>query len=253
LAGMTALKLPADHPRPARRNQRGASCSFRLSPGLSQDLLLLSRQEGVTLFMILLAAFQTLLHGYSQQDDIVVGTNVANRNQAEIEGLIGFFVNQLVLRASLSGNQTFRELLRQVKRVALGAYTHQDLPFEKLVEVLRPERSTQHNPLFQAKILLEEMPQTLTSSHKALAFTEGGATSLPVAPTIARDDLTLSLAHTPGGWEGCFLYSTDLFDEATIARMARYWTTLLENICANPDARLAHLEAFGLEEKEQKK
>src|SRR5207247_2224190 len=138
---------------------RGALQSLVLPAPLSQQLNTLSRQQGVSLFMTLLAAFQVVLHYYTGRDDIIVGTDVANRNLAEIEELIGFFVNQLVLRTDLSGNPTFEELLERVREVALEAYLHQDLPFDKLVEALRPERSLSYSPLFQVKIVLQNAPE----------------------------------------------------------------------------------------------
>ena len=151
LEGIPAvLKLPTDRPRPAVQSYRGARQSIELSEELSQRLKALSRQEGSTLFMTLLASFLTLLHRYTGQDDIVVGSPIAGRNRPEIEGLIGFFVNTLVLRSSFSGKPTFKELLASVRQSTLEAYDHQELPFEKLVEDLNPERSLSHSPLFQA-------------------------------------------------------------------------------------------------------
>jgi hypothetical protein len=149
LDGISMLNLPTDRPRPAVQTYQGATQLLQLPKSLSEALEALSQQEGVTLFMTLLAAFQTLLYRYTQQEDIAVGSPIANRNRSEIEGLIGFFVNSLVLRTNLSGNPTFRELLSRVREVALGAYAHQDLPFEKLVEELHPERNLSQNPLFQ--------------------------------------------------------------------------------------------------------
>src|SRR3989337_3930589 len=149
------LQLPTDRPRPAVQTFRGAKQSLALPGVLTESLKALSRKEGVTLFMTLLAAFQTMLHRYTGQDDIVVGSPIANRNRREIEGLIGFFVNTLVMRTDLSGNPTFRELVGRVREVALGAYAHQDVPFEKLVEELQPERSLSHTPLFQVMVSLD--------------------------------------------------------------------------------------------------
>ena len=154
------LELPTDRERPAVPSYRGAQLGFRLSPEVSAGLKELSRREGVTLFMTLLAAFQTLLHRYSGQEDIVVGSPVAGRNYRETEGLIGFFVNTLALRTDLSGEPTFVELLQRVKEVCLGAYAHQDVPFEKLVEELQPERDLSRSPLFQVMFGLQNVPQT---------------------------------------------------------------------------------------------
>ena len=158
LSGVPTLEMPTDHARPAVASQRGGSVRFRLSTELSEGLRKLSRAEGVTLFMTLLAGFQVLLHRYTGQEEIVVGTDVANRNQGGVEGLIGFFVNQLVLRTSVRGEETVREVLKRVREVTLGAYAHQDLPFEKLVEELAPERDLGRTPLFQVKFILQNAP-----------------------------------------------------------------------------------------------
>ena len=152
------LELPTDHPRPAIQTFHGAHQSILLAPIVGDRLKALSRQEGVTLFMTMLAAFQVLLQGYTNQDDLVIGTPIANRNRLETEGLIGFFVNTLVLRTGLSGNPTFRDLLRRVREVCLGAYAHQDLPFEKLVEELHLARDLSRNPLFQVMFVLQNTP-----------------------------------------------------------------------------------------------
>ena len=155
LDGLSTLQLPTDHPRPPVQTYRGSSQSLELSAQLSQAIKALSQREGVTLFMTLLAAFQTLLCRYCGQQDIAVGTPIAGRTRQEIEGLIGFFVNTLVLRADLSNNPTFKELLRQVRETALEAYSHQDLPFEKLVEELHPDRNPSISPLFQVMFILQ--------------------------------------------------------------------------------------------------
>ncbi len=152
---LSPLELPTDHPRPAAQSFRGSHQSLLLPNSVSERLKALSRQEGVTLFMTLLAAFTILLHRYTDQDDLIVGTPIANRNRLEIEGLIGFFVNTLVMRTDLSGNPTFRELLQRVREACLGAYAHQDLPFERLVEELHLERNLGRNPLFQVMFVLQ--------------------------------------------------------------------------------------------------
>ncbi|MGH7931425.1 MAG: condensation domain-containing protein, partial [Candidatus Binatia bacterium] len=155
LEDISTLDLPTDRPRPAAQSFRGARLSLELSKELTEGLKALSRKERVSLFMTLLAAFQTLLHRYTGRDDIAVGSPIAGRNRAEIEGLIGFFINTLVLRADLSGNPTFRELLARVREAALGAYDHQDVPFEKLVQELHPERNLNQSPLFQVMFVLQ--------------------------------------------------------------------------------------------------
>ena len=154
------LELPTDRPRPPVQSYRGARQSMVLSGELNEALKTLSRQQGVTLFMTLLAAFQTLLHRYTQHDDIIVGSPIAGRNRTEIEGLIGFFVNTLVLRTDLSADPSFRQLLGRVRKAALDAYAHQDLPFEKLVEELHPQRNFSHSPLFQVMFAFQNVPMT---------------------------------------------------------------------------------------------
>jgi amino acid adenylation domain-containing protein len=224
----TVLELPIDRPRPAVQTYRGAVHRFALPTALSEALKALSRQEGATLFMTLLAAFQVLLYRYTGQDDILVGAPIANRTQAECEGLIGFFVNTLVLCTDLAGNPNFRELLRRVREVALGAYAHQDLPFERLVEELQPERDLSRNPLFQVMFDLQNAPLP------ALDLPDLTVQPLTVDYGTAKFDLTLSVQETAQGLNGLLEYNTDLFDEATIMRLAGHFQTLLEGITADP-------------------
>ena len=214
------LNLPTDHPRPAVQSHRGARQSIELSKELTEGLKALSRKEGVTLFMTLLAAFQTLLYRYTGQDDIVIGSPIANRNRAEIEGLIGSFVNTLVLRSNFSDNPTFKELLAGVREMTLGAYAHQDLPFEKLVEELQPERSLSHSPLFQVMFVLQNTPSA------SLTF-EGLSTSpVRIEAETAKFDLTLSMHEEAEGFKGALEYSADLFEAGTITRIAGHFHTL---------------------------
>ncbi|WP_235657479.1 condensation domain-containing protein, partial [Fischerella thermalis] len=229
------LELPTDHPRPAVQSFRGATHSFRLSPEQTLALKTLSQQEGSTLFMTLLAAFKTLLYRYTGNNDIVIGSPIANRNHREIEGLIGFFVNTLVLRTDLSGNPSFRELLRRVREVALGAYAHQDVPFEKLVEKLQPQRNLSHTPLFQVMFVLQnahsleiELPSLTLSTLESDSGT-------------AKFDLTLYMAETASGMIGSVEYNTDLFEPQTIQRLAEHFQRLLSGIVANPEQRLEEL------------
>ncbi|ARV58862.1 hypothetical protein BZZ01_09635 [Nostocales cyanobacterium HT-58-2] len=227
------LELPSDRPRPAIQTYRGATQSLLLSLDLSQALHELSQRENATLFMTLLAAFNVLLYRYTGQNDILVGTDIANRNLNEIEGLIGFFVNQLVLRTDLSGNPTFQDLLIQVRKVALEAYAHQNLAFEKLVEVFNPERHLSYSPLFQVKFVLQNTPvQALELPGLALSPVE-------VNVNTAKFDLTLSLQETEQGIEGVLEYNTDLFDDTTITRLLEHLRTLLEDIIAHPTKRLS--------------
>lgn len=229
------LELPVDHPRPAAQSHRGAHLPVTLSGSLYDSLKALSNQEGATMFMTLLAAFQTLLHYYTGQEDFCVSTPIANRNRAEMEGLIGFFVNTLVMRADLSGDPGFRDLLKRVRDVALGAYAHQDLPFERLVEELQPVRDLSRSPLAQVAFALQNAPASLPEVPGltlSLLKSESG---------IAKTDLTLILSEGPEGLSGAFEYSTDLFDSTTIARMAGHFQTLLERIVANPEQSLSAL------------
>ncbi|MGF1936825.1 MAG: non-ribosomal peptide synthetase [Nostoc sp. ChiQUE02] len=245
LDGISMLNLPTDRPRLAVQTYQGARQPVQLSKSLSEALLALGQQEGVTLFITLLAAFQVLLYCYTQQEDIAIGSPIANRNRSEIEGLIGFFVNSLVLRTDLSGNPTFRELLSRVKEVALGAYAHQDLPFEKLVEELHPERNLNQNPLFQVVFALQNAPMT------ALDLPSLTLSTLPFETETTRFDLEFHLwepntqnglwADSSEGISGFVIYSADLFDDATITRMLGHFQTLLEGIVANPEQQIAQL------------
>ena len=239
------LELPSDRPRPAVQTFRGAKQSLALPGVLTESLKALSRKEGVTLFMTLLAAFQTMLHRYTGQDDIVVGSPIANRNRREVEGLIGFFANTLALRTDLSGNPTFRELLGRVREVALGAYAHQDLPFEKLVEELQPERDLSRNPLFQVMFSLQ---QDLISS---LEFSGLSSKPLKLERGVARFDLTLTMIEDEEGLRAVLQHNTDLFDDASMTRMLGHWQTLLEGIVADPDKRLLELSILIEKERQQ--
>ncbi len=242
LDNLPILELPTDRPRPAVQNFRGATQTFILPTDLVEALKALSRQEGVTLFMTLLAAFKILLHGYTSQDDIVVGSPIANRNWAETEGLIGFFVNTLVLRTNLSGNPTFRELLKRVREVTSGAYKHQDLPFAKLVEKLQPERNLCHNPLFQVMFQLQnEAYQFQNSLMPALELPGLTLSQVWVDTESTKFDLSWHLVERAEGLLGVVEYSTELFIGDTITRMLGHFQVLLEGIVANPQANLSEL------------
>jgi amino acid adenylation domain-containing protein len=229
------LELPLDRPRPAVQTYRGASEPFTLSQELTEQLQKLSRQKSVTLFMTLLTAFKIVLARYTGADDVVVGTPIAGRNRTELEGLIGFFVNTLVLRTDLSGDPAFEDLLARVREVTLGAYAHQDLPFEKLVEELQPARVMRHAPLFQVMFTLQNAPRPVVELHDL--------TLAPVDldPGTSMFDLSLSLEETMHGVSGIFEYNTDLFDAATIQRLARHFQTLLGGVTANPQQRISDL------------
>ncbi|RCJ25078.1 hypothetical protein A6770_28095 [Nostoc minutum NIES-26] len=239
------LVLPTDRPRPAVQTFAGATQEFALSMELTQKLTKLSQEQGVTLFMTLLAVFDTLLYRYTEQEDILVGTPIANRNHGDIEGLIGFFVNTLVLRTDLSGNPSFNELLGRVRQMAMEAYSHQDLPFEMLVERLQPERDLSHAPLFQVDFLLQNDPLSQVQLNGL------SATALPIESTTAKFDLTLAMSNTVTGLVGVFEYNTDLFDGSTIKRMVGHFVTLLEAIVANPIQRIAELLMLTEEEQRQ--
>jgi amino acid adenylation domain-containing protein len=208
---------------------------FALSTETTAQLRELSRREGATLFMTLLAAFQTLLYRYSGQKQITVGTDIANRNYAETEPLIGFFVNQLVLLTDLSGDPTFVELLRRVKEVCLGAYTHQDVPFEKLVEELQPERNLGRSPLFQVKMLLQNAPS------ESLRLQNLEVQSIATDPTAAKLDLTLIFSDLGPNLMVSLQYISDLFNDTTIQRMQTHLSAVLESIVADPQKRLSQI------------
>ncbi|HEX8115992.1 MAG TPA: condensation domain-containing protein, partial [Pyrinomonadaceae bacterium] len=250
LAGApAALELPTDRQRPRRTSFRGGKYFVTFPGPLSERLKELGNQVGVTLFMTLLAAFQTLLSHYTRSDDIVVGTDVANRNRGETEALIGFFVNQLVLRTDLSGNPTFRELLVRVRETALGAYAHQDLPFEQLVEAVGYERGSQRPPLFQVKLALQNAP----ADELELKGLTLGQFDYERESAAAKLDLTLLLSDGAGGLGVHFGYNADLFDEAAVARMARRFRTLLEAAVSQPDTGLNELGGLLLDEERRER
>jgi amino acid adenylation domain-containing protein len=247
LAGVTPLELPVDRARQPIRTSRGAIYAFTIPAAVAGPLTALCHREGVTPFMLLLAAFQTLLHRYSGQDDIVVGSPVANRTRSEVEGLIGYFVNMLALRTDLSGDPGFRTLLGRVREVALGAYEHQDLPFEMVVEALRPPHDPSRTPIFSVMFVLQNnrIPDVgrFGLELTPLTFPDSMGTG------TAKFDLTLSLEESASGFSGGLEYNTDLFDTATIERMTGHFQTLLESIAANPDGRLSELAWLGAAER----
>jgi amino acid adenylation domain-containing protein len=233
------LELPTDHPRPAVQTYRGASVPVELSPELLERLQALGRSEGATLYMTLLGAFQVLLSKYSGSGDIVVGSPIAGRTRREVEELIGFFVNTLVLRTDLSENPSFREVLGRVRGATLGAYEHQEVPFELLVAELQPERSLSHSPLFQVLFTL----QNAERRGDALAGLEVRAAG--AAMEIAQFDLSLTLTATPQGLRGALNYNTDLFERGTAERMLGHLARVLEQVAADADVRLSGLELLG--------
>jgi len=228
------LDLPTDRPRLALQSSRGATQSFLLDESLTEMLVQLSRRENVTLFMTLLAAFQVLLYRYTGQADIIVGTPIAGRNRIETEKLIGYFADTLVMRTRVSNDLTFRELLNRVRESALGAYSHQDLPFEKLVEALQPERDLARNPVFQVLFALRNTPV------QPLQLSDLVWTPLKLNIPKARFDLALDLRETASGIAGACEYNADLFDAATITGLLSHYRTLLESL-VNPEERVSHL------------
>ncbi|HEY0019293.1 MAG TPA: amino acid adenylation domain-containing protein, partial [Longimicrobium sp.] len=244
LAGAPALlELPTDRPRPAVQSYRGAHEPVALSPALLHRLEALGRREGATLYMVLLGAFQVLLGRYAGSEDVVVGTPIAGRTRREVEELIGFFVNTLVLRTDLGGDPSFREVLRRVRDVTLGAYEHQEVPFERLVAELQPERSLSHAPLFQVMFILQNADGS-----------GGGLPGLRTRPVeagadSAKYDLTLALAADEDGFRGVLGYSTELFDRATVRRMLGHLERVLEQVSDDADVRISGLRLLDAAER----
>ncbi|MBE8986272.1 non-ribosomal peptide synthetase [Nostoc sp. LEGE 12450] len=247
------LSLPTDRPRPAVQTFAGAHQEFVLSVELTNRLVKLSQEQGCTLFMTLLAAYDTLLYRYTGSDDVLVGSPIANRDRSEIEGLIGFFVNTLVMRTNLAGNPSFSELLGRVREMAMDAYSHQNLPFEMLVEALQPQRDLRHTPLFQVMFALQNAPIP------EVELTGLTISSLPAAGATAKFDLSLLMQNTAtsttlstgAGLVGVWEYSTNLFDASTIKRMTGHFVTLLEGIVANPQQKISQLPLLTEVEQQQ--
>ncbi|ATB48289.1 non-ribosomal peptide synthetase [Corallococcus macrosporus] len=240
------LELPTDKPRPVTLSHQGAAVPVRLSRSLSDGVTALAQAEGATPFMVLLAAFQLLLSRYAGQEDVVVGSPIAGRRYQETEGLIGFFVNTLVLRAEVRPEETFRDLLAQVRERTLGAYEHQDVPFEKLVEHLQPERSLGRSPLFQVLFVLQNAPV----GHLALPSLAVKPQGL-VGTEAARFELSLNLGESPEGFSGILQFSTDLFTQATAARVVTHLQRLLESVSSAPAQRLSDVSLLAEAERQQ--
>jgi hypothetical protein len=230
------FEFPTGRPRPKVLSHSGAVEELKVGREIAERLKALSRSEGVTLYMTLLAAFNVLLNHYTGETDLVIGSNVANRNRAEIEPLIGFFVNHLVIRTDLSGDPTFMEVLRRQRKVALEAFAHQDLPFDKLVEELQPEREFNRTPIFQTLFSLQNAPRTglRLPGLKLRPFDSG--------PTITKYDLTLLMSENEDGLAGAFAYHKDLFDSEYIEKLAQYYHRLLMNIVERPDDNISRLK-----------
>ncbi|MEH1980802.1 MAG: amino acid adenylation domain-containing protein [Nostoc sp.] len=229
------LELPTDYPRPPVQTFSGSTSRFQIDKDLSSQLVTFSQKSGVTLFMTLLTAYAVLLHRYSGQDDICIGSPFANRDRQELESLIGFFVNTLVLRTNLAGNPSFHELLGRVREITMEAYAHQDFPFEMLVEALQPQRDLSHTPLFQVTFILQD------TSITPVELSGLTVTSLPTETTTTKFDLTLLIENTAAGLVSVWEYNTDLFNTSTIERMARHFQTLLKGIVANPEEKISRL------------
>ncbi|WP_422889303.1 non-ribosomal peptide synthase/polyketide synthase [Pseudomonas chlororaphis] len=242
------LELPFDHQRPAVQSHRGARLGIALDPLLATQLKAMAQQQGVTLFMLLLASFQTLLHRYSGQEDVRVGIPIANRNRVETERLIGFFVNTQVLKADIDGQMTVAQLLQQVKQRALEAQAHQDLPFEQLVEALQPERSLSHNPLFQVMFNHQTDARGARAEQQLPGLRVEG---LEWDSRTAHFDLDLDIQEAEEGIWASLGYALDLFEPATVERMARHWQNLLQAMVADPRQSIGQLNLLDSAERQQ--
>jgi hypothetical protein len=236
LAGIPKTEVPADHPRPPLRTGRGALEPFSFPAEATEALRRLGREEEATLFMTLLSAFSLLLHHYERRGDLVVGTDVANRRWREAEGLVGLFVNQLVLRLDLSGDPTFREILWRVRRVTLEAYANQDAPFDKLVEILNPTRDMSRTPLFQVKFVLQN------ASFEARTVQALSVSLFGFHNQTAKFDLLLNLSESGTGLAGNLEYSTDLYERSTMVCLLDRFATVLKTVAERPEARLGEIE-----------
>jgi non-ribosomal peptide synthetase component F/acyl carrier protein len=236
LAGeLPRIDLPTDRPRSATRSFRGATESTVFPISLSQSLKAASKREEVTLFMTLLAGFKTLLYRYTGQEDVIVGTGIANRNRSETEAMIGFFVNMLVLRTDLSSNPTFKDILARVRKVMLGAYAHEDMPFERLVEMLRPNRKVSTTPLFQVVFVLHNLPP--------LSLSLPGITLTPInlKSELTHFDMSVEIGDETDGLLVTVTYNTDLFDRSTINRFIRHYETVLTEVAKDLELRLLEI------------
>jgi amino acid adenylation domain-containing protein len=239
------LDLPSDRARPPTESFRGGRCSMRLDPQLTAALKTRAQEEGATLFMILLAAFKTLLHRYTGHDDLIVGVPIANRQRVEVEGLIGFFANTLVMRTTFPDDLTFRELLRRVQATAVEAYANQDMPFERLVELLQVRRDASRTPLFQVTFALQDFP--------AVVFELPGIQTVPwfVTTHTSKFDFSLTLERSADGWTAAAEYSTDLFEAGRVERMLEHWRAILESIMTNPAQCVSEIPLLTASERQQ--
>ena len=239
------LELPTDRPRPAVPTYKGSFVTCEMTAELTEALKELSRREGVSFYMTLLAAFKTLMARYAGQDEIVVGTPIANRNRIDIENLIGFFVNTLVLRSDVSDNPPFNDFLKQIREVTLGAFAHQDVPFEKLVEELQPERDMSRTPLFQVMFSLQNSPMpTMKMSQVTMTLIQDDSTT-------SQFDLTLDITERGDAMDCLIEYSTEIFERATVQRMLNHFINLLESIVADPHQRVRELPLLTAAERDE--
>src|SRR3954468_11546585 len=245
LASVPPLELPTDRPRPAVRTHNGAAVPLVLDEALQRDLRTFAQREESTLFIVLMAAFKALLHHWTTQEDVSVGTLIANRRLPEVEAMIGFFANSLVLRSDLSGDPSFRELLRREREVSLDAYAHQDVPFEKLVEELNPPRDMARTPLFQVMLILMNAPGE--------AMDLPGLKLQPVAidSRTSKTELTLYFTDTPAGIDGFLEYNTDLFERGTMERLLDHYRRVLAAVIEQPGLHLSELPLLSTEERRQ--
>jgi amino acid adenylation domain-containing protein len=239
------LDLPSDRVRATTESFRGGRCSRHLNPELTAALKMRAQEEGATLFMILLAAFKTLLHRYTGHDDLIVGVPIANRQRVEVEGLIGFFANTLVMRTTFPDDLTFRELLRRVQKTAVEAYANQDMPFERLVELLQVRRDASRTPLFQTTFALMDYPAV------ELILPEIQTAPWFVTTHTSKFDFSLTVERSADGWMAVAEYSTDLFDAGRVERMLEHWRVILESIVTNPDQRVSEIPLLTAAERRQ--
>ncbi|HEX9937488.1 MAG TPA: amino acid adenylation domain-containing protein [Longimicrobium sp.] len=233
------LELPTDHPRPAARSYRGAHERADLPAGLLERLRALGQREGATLYMVLLAAFQVLLSRCGAGDDVVVGSPIAGRTRRELEGLIGYFSNTLVLRTELGGDPPFREVLRRARAAVLGGYEHQDVPFDRVVAELRPERTLSHSPLFQVTLTLDD------GELSGWSLPGLRVDAVETEARVAKFDLLLAMETTPRGLRAGLTYATDLFEGGTIRRMLGHLERVLEQVAGDAEVRVSHLKLMG--------
>ena len=244
LSGLPALQLPTDRPRPGALTASGANEPVELSLELTQALKNVSKCQGATLFMTMLAAFKILLARYTGQEDIVVGSPVSNHGSAEAQPLLGLFVNALVLRTKLDGNPTFREILQRVRSMTQAAYQNKDLPFESIVEALAPERDLSRNPFFQVVFNLKAQPESYSTRNLRWIPIE-------IEDRPATFDLTLTLLDGRDGLRGSLNYNAELFKAESVRRMASHFRTLLQGIAVHPEARISELPLLTRAEREQ--